>query len=182
MQSNLSIVANVMQIVMGISLICLSVIVYYHQKKNDKEALRHRAWDAQQQLNFMILSNNHIWRGSDLIIDGHTGSSPLTIEDVQGAVFISFIQINRIHSLWCGWQSGILKRHELLEELRPTLAIQLGIPEIFDYCLTRGYSESFVKFMIEEMKYVKENLPQPESTFVWATNYLKAQTKEPKFT
>ncbi len=163
--------ANLMQIATGFTLIALTLVVFFHQRKNDKETLRGRAWETQQKINYMALENEAVLRAAELTVSGNFDriEGP---DDLKRAMFMCFIQINRVNSLWRGWKSGLLGESELLDEARPTIRLLLGSLEIFNYCLTRGYSGDFAKFMEKERDYVIANIPQPESGDDWAAALL----------
>lgn len=162
------------EIGIGAILVWLTWITRNHQRMVDKEALRGRVREAQQQINFLAMHNITVQRAAELIAGGGI-TEKHTVEDVKRAMYLCFIQINRVHELWHGWQSKILDEPEMLIEVRPMLNLLLGEREIFNYCLTRGYPEDFVKFIIDESEYVLQKLPALDDRDAWVKNFLASK-------
>lgn len=157
----LDIIAKLMQIVTAVAAVSIGFIVYRHNRRKDKESVRERAWNAQQQLNFSALNNIGVLKASEFTIDGIIDHN-LNDEDLRRALYVTFIQMNRIHLLWNGWRAEIFTREELDDEVRPTLQLIAGNPMLTNYCLTRGYDSKFVDFITEELNEVDKGNPKPE--------------------
>ena len=165
-----------MQIVTGFAVISLTVIIYLHQRRNDKENLRGRAWETQQQINYMAIQNIDALKATDIKIRGNINETH-TIDDLKRAVYVCFVQINRVNYMWRGWKSGLISKAELLDEAHPTMRLLLGFQEVVDYCLTRGYSKDFVDFMKDQYSVVESDYAQSEDIDDWARNLLKSRIK-----
>ena len=164
-------IANIMQVATGASLLLLTLLVYTHQRKNDKEVLRSRAWETQQQINYLAVEHPHALRASEILTSGKILPTT-TRDDLKVAMYICFIQINRVHYLWRGWKSGLIGKRELLDEVRPTIRLLIGHQELFQYCLTRGYSKNFVAFMLKEQVEVEGSIGAPNDPDAWADELL----------
>lgn len=175
--SILEVLADVMQVVTGLAATAIAFIVFRHNRRTDKETLRERAWAAQQELNYISLANPEVLKAAEFTIDGEI-KSDLSDEDLRRAIYATFIQLNRIHLLWNGYRSGIFRKTEIEDEIRPTLTLISGNRALLDYCLTRGYSKSFVEFATKEADTLSQLYGQPEESSVFIGNLReKLKTK-----
>ena len=169
------------EIVIGAGLLWLAWLTRSHQRKADKEVLRGHVREAQQQLNFMSLNNEALWRSAELAASGEMTVSPTdegveqAVTDVKRAMHICFIHINRIHDLWFGWQSEILTESDMLDEVRPILRLLLGERKILDYCLSRAYPNQFVEFIEKQSIYVLEQIPSLDNHDAWARDFVASK-------
>ena len=169
----LELIAKIMQIVTGISAVAIAVIVYNHNRRKDKESVRAQAWQAQQQINYSVIREINVLRASELTIDGAINPNSMD-DDIRGAVYFTFVQLNRTHLLWSAWKSKILSEQELYDEIRPTLILIIGNPMITKYCLTRGYSKDFVEFLEGEISYVNQEIQKPQGIDEFIVNLRNA--------
>lgn len=153
--------ADLMQIATGFAAVAIAFIVFRHNRRTDKETLRERAWAAQQELNFIALANPDVMKAAEFTINGSL-EEKLSDEDLLRAVYTTFVQINRIHLLWNGYKSGIFRKSEVEDEIRPTLTLISGNRELFDYCLSRGYSKEFRAFAMREADSITGAYIKPE--------------------
>lgn len=153
--------ASIMQVVTGLAAVAIAFIVFKHNRRADKEALRERAWASQQELNYLSLSNPSVLKAAEFTISGRLDET-IEDEDLLRAVYATFVQLNRIHLLWNGYRSGIFNLAEIEDEIRPTMTLISGNRDLLDYCLSRGYSKSFVEFASKEADGLTSFYSQPE--------------------
>ena len=169
----LDIAAKVMQIITGAAAVFIAFIVYDHNRRRDKESIRERAWQNQQQLNLSVLSDISVLKASEFIIDGSIDHN-FNDDDIRRALYTTFIHLNRINLLWSAWKSNILSKKELNNEVYPNLRLIVGNLMLTEYCLTRGYQKDFVDYVIKELPQVTQGIPKPEKVEDFITRLRKA--------
>lgn len=150
-----------MQIETGILAVFISILVFRFNVKKDKESLREKAWTSQQQLNLAVLANPQNLLATELTIEGL--NSTAETDSVQRAVYVTFIQLNRLNLFWRAWKSGVFTEEEAREEIQPTLRLIIGSEEMLNYCLSRGYPPAFVEYIQREARSVRNEIRKPNT-------------------
>jgi hypothetical protein len=158
-------IAAVMQIVTGISAALITSIIFFHNKRNDEVSFVKDSWDAQQQINYLVVANPQIAKASDLISTGYRHND-LDEEMIRTAMFLLFIQMNRLNSIWNAMNNGIIAKKKALLEIKATIKILYGEPRLFHYCLTNRYSRDFVEFMESNAKDIIKIIPEHRNFIV----------------
>jgi len=155
-------------------LLVVSIFVLTNTRRKNRADIFQVTWSSQQQINYLAASNPKVAIAADALVTGFSDefiSDTDSDTDLDGIISISmyltFIQLNRLHVIWKashGSIINILRKSEALPTVNATLSITNGIPELLEYCLSSGYERKFVTFINKNIDSQRINRPKSRSS------------------
>lgn len=148
---------DVIQTLFGACIPIIAFFVYRLNVKINKAIVISTSWNHAQQRNLLAVQNMDALKAVEFV---NTGLIPdgEDVDLVRRAIYVCFIDLNRINILWMAREAKLISESEVDPEIEHSLSSLLGNKEVLLHCLKRGYSDGFQEYVMGILPRVEKDV------------------------
>ena len=166
--------AEIVKLLSSLAIPLVAYLVYDFNRRINRALVVTNSWNHAQQRNLLAAQNDAVLNAIELVNTGRTGGT-LTPELLRKAIYLTFIDLNRLNVLWMAHEDGIFSSGQVEDEIKSSLSSLLGSKEILEHCLKRGYSSEFQQYIQKILPEVNRKIGVVDNHDMLIEKLLKAQ-------